>query len=1228
MLCSMCGRDTAQLPGGVCVACNATRSDAASRGMESVTGYAGGLDEATVAPAAAARGDTSDHAVVTSLANSATPQTHHNFFGPLAPGTSFGNRYRIIRLLGAGGMGAVYQAWDDELGEAVALKVIRPEANDPDAVRGLERRFKRELVLARQVTHKNVVRIHDLGEIGGIKYLTMPYIQGSDLAAFLRREGKLPLPRAMAIARQIAMGLQAAHEAGVVHRDLKPANVMLDSEDRAIIMDFGIARSISGGAAAGTVAGAVVGTLEYMAPEQAMGRTVDHRADIYAFGLILYDMLVGRRPSARAESAVAALLERIHRPLPPLRSIDPTVPEPVDALVATCIQPDPAARFQTTAELLAAFDGVVGNGQTATASQSAVHPRVRTALSASLPAAEAAPAAPKPSKKWAAVVAGLALVVIVGALAIWFRTSSSPPSAVAKTSAAATSIAVVPFRNATGDSTLDWMGASVASLMKDAVSAESGIRAVPADRVDQILADLRVTPDVDPDEGTVRRLAEFSAAEHVLTGKYVRVGSRIRIQGSLRNMKTASVAELTVDAADQGDLTNAVQQLSGDVRRRLAASDHVPTLAQALAPTTGSHEALQSFTEGIGLRRRGKHLEALERFKQAVTADPAFALAHSKLAETYASLGQDSAAERASRDAVQRADQLPAREKYEVLAAHARLTNDHEKAISAYENLAKLAPNDSQVLFDLANLYEATNAYDQAHAKFLEVSKLDPQFSNAVFALGRIEIRRGYPEAALDPLNRALSLAIKTNNDELKGSALNAIGVAYRLLGKPEESVRYYSEALEIRRRIGDQRGVAATLNELGQVHAQVGRPREAMASFEESLKIRRELNDRRGTGNVLLDLGNLYTARGDYEKSLSLFKESLQIQTDVGDDNGQGLCLNNIGNVYILQGRYDEALTSFERALNIWERLKLSASIADSVHNIAETLAYLGQYDKALSQYLRAIELRRASNDRRGAAIESFGMAAVFEQQGRYKAALDAREEAVKTLRQLNEPQWLAEMLIGYGTTLVLVGQNEQARKVLDEALALARNLGNQRLTALALNAQGSDFFYRGEFKAARPAFTSAQRALANTVNRDVELSIRLNLAKLDVKEGRGRAAVATLRALTRQAEEMRMRAVAAEGVLYLGESLLAGRDFAAARSELETALDRAQRLGLRPLAARSHYLLSITLKNTGDQSGAARHLAEARQIVEALRKEAGTNDLLARDDLRPIASGAAPVL
>src|SRR5206468_11482353 len=198
--------------------------------------------------------------------------------GPLKVGQTFGPRYHIIKLLGVGGMGAVYQAWDAELSVAVALKVIRVDRQHGTVSPEAEKRFKNELLLARQVTHKNVVRIHDLGEIDGIKYITMPYVQGASLETILKRGGRLSPARALQIARHVVAGLAAAHEAGLVHRDLKPANVMIDAEANALITDFGISRSVSASTAMTKEAG-VVGTLEYMAPEQARAGAVDQRAE-------------------------------------------------------------------------------------------------------------------------------------------------------------------------------------------------------------------------------------------------------------------------------------------------------------------------------------------------------------------------------------------------------------------------------------------------------------------------------------------------------------------------------------------------------------------------------------------------------------------------------------------------------------------------------------------------------------------------------------------------------------------------------------------------------------------------------------------------------------------------------------------------------------------------------------------------------------------------------------
>src|SRR5579864_1581310 len=222
----------------------------------------------------------------------------------IKPGSLLGNRYEILDILGQGGMGAVYKARDRELDRLVAVKVIRPELAGQIEIL---QRFKQELILARKVTHRNVIRIFDLGEGDGIKFITMEYLEGRDLKSLLTEEGKLAPDRAIEIVQQVCLALEAAHAEGVVHRDLKPQNIMVDQQGRASVMDFGIARSLEFGGA--TQTGALIGTPEYMSPEQVRGEPADARSDLFTLGVIFQEVLTGALPY-QAETAMASMFKR------------------------------------------------------------------------------------------------------------------------------------------------------------------------------------------------------------------------------------------------------------------------------------------------------------------------------------------------------------------------------------------------------------------------------------------------------------------------------------------------------------------------------------------------------------------------------------------------------------------------------------------------------------------------------------------------------------------------------------------------------------------------------------------------------------------------------------------------------------------------------------------------------------------------------------------------------
>jgi serine/threonine protein kinase len=264
----------------------------------------------------------------------------------LSPGQLVGQRYQIIRLLGQGGMGAVYEVRDRELDRRVALKVIRADmAESPEAFW----RFKQEIILARQITHRNVIRLFDLGQADRIKFITMEYIEGESLRQRLLRKGKLEPREAAQLMAQMCRALEAAHAEGVIHRDLKPRNIMLDKGGRAYVMDFGLARSMS--ASGITHIGGFIGTLDYMSPEQAKDLPLDARSDLFSAGIIFYEMLTGIRPFD-ASAPTGEPGRRASEPPRPPHEVDNKVPSPLSETAMKCLEFDPQRRFATARELL------------------------------------------------------------------------------------------------------------------------------------------------------------------------------------------------------------------------------------------------------------------------------------------------------------------------------------------------------------------------------------------------------------------------------------------------------------------------------------------------------------------------------------------------------------------------------------------------------------------------------------------------------------------------------------------------------------------------------------------------------------------------------------------------------------------------------------------------------------------------------------------------------------
>ena len=1117
--------------------------------------------------------------------------------GPvLQPGSLLGQRYRIIEILGQGGMGAVYKARDLEVNQVVALKVIRPDlASNPAIID----RFKQELILARQVTHRNVIRIFDLAEADGVKFITMEFVAGVDLRSLIHEKKKVAPEESVEIMRQVCRALEAAHSAGVIHRDLKPQNIMRDNTGRVLVMDFGLARTLEGTGM--TQTGAMVGTLEYMSPEQALGKELDQRSDLFAVGLIFYELLTGKMPF-HADSALASLIKRTQQRAAPVSDEDSSIPGALSGIVSKCLEREVNLRYQSATELLADLEAWQGKSAAASIRLPAVQP-----WGQDIPWV------------WISVAAVVLILAVTGFV---LRGKLFGPSAKGPTGPVA-SLAILPFRNASGDASLDWLGNDVAEMLRTDMGQSGSLQTVPSGRVTQIFHDLRIEPDATLDPDTLRRVAEFTSADRLLWGQFVKMGGQIRIDATLQDVKTHRTSSLQVTSPSDKELPSALQQLAESVQKSLQLTPQVikDLQAKSLKPSSQSLQALRYYTEGMQLSREGKNLQAVKQFEAATKEDPNFALGYSKLAVTYAALDYGDKAQEFSRKALDLSDKVSPQEKLLIQAQDAWVTRDYAKAISSYENLDKILPNDFDIQYSLARACEESSVFDKGRAYYDKLLARDPKNVEVLYRIGWLEDQRNNAQGSLDYLNRALTGAVQASNEEEKAAILEAIASAYQHLNKLEDSLRNHQQALDIMRRLGGKGGIADTLNNMAWTQALVGKLDDALKTYNEALQLRREIGDKMGTAVILLNLGNYYDTRGQYDEALKVSKEALPLFREMSDAQDEGTCLSNIGLFYMEKADYENAMSYFEQALPLRQKVGAPGLIADIMDNIAETYNRTGQYSQAQDNYLKALDLYRKAGDKDDTAFPSWGLSRVFQYQGRYGAAVTAGSDALKTyLATGQRGVWLAQIEASYGNALTLIGRGSDAQKSLDEALNLVREQKTDPFIAQILNFQGDRLFYQGDFKAAKNFYEQASQTAAHTTDRAQILLSKFNVAKVNFMEGRSRESIAALQTLAQQADESGLKYVSVEASLYLAQALINNKDYARARRELDTSLRNSEKLGLQASLAKTHFLIGEALRLSGSQADATIHYAEAHRILEDIHKEAHTDEVMKRSDLASI--------
>ncbi len=742
----------------------------------------------------------------------------------LKTGELLAGRYRIIAEIGRGGMGRVYRARDLELDVEVAIKVIRPEfLDDPIMVS----RFKKEILLAREVSHDNVVRIHDFSEWQGLKFITMEYVEGTTLLEMLEEQGALPLETALDYAVQVCRGLEAAHRKGIVHRDLKPQNILVDRENRARIVDFGLARS--GDNPDSRQTGTLIGTPRFIAPEQWQGLPGDARSDIYSLGVMLFEMVTGR-PLFVAESELAYL--QLHLNSQPAFNAREKrcLPAFLRRAVLRCLAKEPDARYQSAAEL----ESDLLNRQSTGAP---LRFRARRLLRRSL------------------VTVLTLLVIVPGALFLKDRLARVTPAG----GRLEHRILILPFSNNTGEERFAFWSNALADLLANALGQSGYIQVTPQARVRELLSGF---PEGEqqgfPDAEKLAALFEASGAVFVLAGEFSRAGDRFRLGARVLQRGAQTAGSFSTDGLGEESIFGQIDNLADKTRLAMKLppevilQDYHKDIRQI---TTASLDALKAYSaarELFYLNRRG---DSLVEYERAVSLDPHFALAYAYGAGLMVDLN-DPRAEGWFDRALAAIDRVSRREAFLVRGEYYNLIRGNlAEARRQYAEMLQEYPEDEEAILKAAVTSRNMEDLDEAARLFRKLEQLAPGRTMVLANIFYLDFLRGRLSEALEFLER-------------KKGEFERIGIYHRsrfFIFFEQGRLDLAAEELEAALQAGEDPGALADLR--GDLHLLQDEFGPAEESFRLLLSIRGR-DDRRRSG--LMRLVNLHLHRGRLRSALA----------------------------------------------------------------------------------------------------------------------------------------------------------------------------------------------------------------------------------------------------------------------------------------------------------------------------------------------------------------------
>ena len=705
----------------------------------------------------------------------------------LSTGSIFAGRYQIIEELGRGGMGKVYRALDKKLNEEVALKLIKPEiASDKKTLE----RFSNELKIARKISHRNVGRVYEMMEEKGTHFITMEYVPGEDLKSFIHRSGRIDIPKVLFTGKQVCEGLAEAHKQGVVHRDLKPSNIMIDKQGNARIMDFGIARLLTAKGITG--AGVMIGTPEYMSPEQVESKEVDQRSDIYSLGIILYEMVTGQLPFEGDTPFSVGMKQKGEVPQAP-QQINAQIPDDLDSLILKCLEKNKEQRFQSAGEVRSELERIEKGLPTTEKTVLKKKPITSREITVKFSLNK--------QFKWVLVFAA---VVIFGLL-IWQVLPKKQPLLAPKIE---NSIAVISFENQTGDQGYDYLQKAIPNLLITNLERTGELYVATWERMHDILKQMgqKGVANIDRDLGF--EICRREGIESIVTGSFVKAGDTFVTDVKVLDVETKKLlkganvrgrGEDSILQTQIDELTLEISQGLGIAREKLEATQH-----KIADVTTSSIEAYNLFLEGKEYLDIMRHEDARISMEKAVEIDPEFAAAYDWLGVIYNFLGDREARVEAIKKAMELSEKATEKERLYIQVSHAyAIEGDSEKGFRIQKELAEKYPKEKEVHYDLGWHFQVRGWYEEAIAEFQKSFELDPNMGHALNGLAYTYADMGEYEKAVLYAQKYMAMYPEDANP------VDSLAEQYLRMGRLDEALENYKKALEMQPDLGSDFRIA-----------------------------------------------------------------------------------------------------------------------------------------------------------------------------------------------------------------------------------------------------------------------------------------------------------------------------------------------------------------------------------------------------------------------------------